>query len=414
MSRRWVPHFQCGGLTRSDKRNEFANNAQTGTQTTDTMEMRVLHLIDASAGWQQRIAISQLHDRLPAQGIESHIASIDAQAARQAQIPNGRVDALPKRLGLAAMAAPAVRTYTGRKTVNLIHAWGAEAAVAARAAFPNGKPIVVTIFDPGLSDRAVRQLRTVAEAGAFAVACASERVRRRLVERGIPLDATAVLRPAVDFAALSATDGSELRKRLGLPERCPLMLTPPLPGSLDGHMAAVWSVLMRSYLDKSVRIIVPGVGEEVETLARIARTSEHPEVAIFTKDRVRFEQLCAAADWLVVGSVEDIPITSLAWAMAASTPIVAPATYATTELLADGLNARLFKSPDNWRRRGATICTQYDRTEDLHKIKEAARGQAYEVFSLRRMADQHRRLYENLDRGAAPSDGISDPAMIAG
>jgi hypothetical protein len=44
---------------------------------------------------------------------------------------------------------------------------------------------------------------------------------------------------------------------------------------------------------------------------------------------------------------------------------------------------------------------------------EAARGQAFEVFGLRRFAEQTMRLYENMLSGASPGEGIVDSAHAA-
>ena len=49
---------------------------------------------------------------------------------------------------------------------------------------------------------------------------------------------------------------------------------------------------------------------------------------------------------------------------------------------------------------------------DFAKLKETARGQAYEVFSLRRFVEQTGRLYENAMSGAAADAEITDPAMV--
>jgi hypothetical protein len=127
---------------------------------------------------------------------------------------------------------------------------------------------------------------------------------------------------------------------------------------------------------------------------------------------VPFEDLCVAADALVLADVGDCSATAVAWAMAAGTPIIAPATYATTELLAHTLNAMLYKPGLTWRRTAVDICRLMLRLDETGKRTEVARGQAYEVFSLQRMVQQMRQVYVNLQAGSPPSREIRDPAIV--
>jgi len=46
----------------------------------------------------------------------------------------------------------------------------------------------------------------------------------------------------------------------------------------------------------------------------------------------------------------------------------------------------------------------------LDKAREVARGQAYEVFGVRRFIEQHMRVYDNLMSDRAPGEGITDSA----
>jgi hypothetical protein len=45
-------------------------------------------------------------------------------------------------------------------------------------------------------------------------------------------------------------------------------------------------------------------------------------------------------------------------------------------------------------------------------IVDAARGQAYDVFSPRAFLDNYARLYENLACGRPPGDGVRDRAIV--
>jgi hypothetical protein len=48
----------------------------------------------------------------------------------------------------------------------------------------------------------------------------------------------------------------------------------------------------------------------------------------------------------------------------------------------------------------------------LDKAREVARGQAYEVFGLRRCIEQHMQVYENVMSERAPGEGIAESARV--
>jgi glycosyltransferase involved in cell wall biosynthesis len=125
-----------------------------------------------------------------------------------------------------------------------------------------------------------------------------------------------------------------------------------------------------------------------------------------------FEELVAIADALVVAAPGDTSTTAISWAMAAGTAVIGSAVHAVAELIANKLNGLLFKIE-----KGETVAMPVARLlqnrDGQRKVKETARGQAYEVFGLRRFAEQHDRLYENLLTGRAPGEGITDPALVA-
>lgn len=411
--------------------------------------MHILHLLDASVGWEQRVAVRQLLAKLPATDYQQSVATIDKAIrhsfaskprqpwqtepppsggedcttrthSRPAASPDAKtavasdeveIALLPRRWGLPALAGPAVRRFVARQGVDLIHAWGIGAATAARAACPGDAPLAVSVFQPGVDPRDIRVLRTIGSIAGFAVCCAAERVRRRLVEQGVSFEQAALIRPGVDFAQVTDWKRTANRELLGAPARGLLVLAAPPPFD-EGHDATLWSVMMRRYFDENARVVIAGRGRRLERLRRLAEAGEHPQTAIFTGERIPFEALCAVADYLVIGSRGDISTTCLAWAMASGTPIIAAATHATSEILAHDLNALLFKADPNWPRRGAKLCALYDQTANLPKIKEVARSQAYEVFSQRRFIEQHRQLYDNLRAGESPSRGLTDPAMV--
>lgn len=375
--------------------------------------MRILHVLDASANWQHRVALTQLITKPPQGDWSQHVAVIDP-AGRSAvnHLTDINIEAAYRRAGLAVWSGPALRAICERLRIDLIHAWGVDSAAAAKAARPD-HPMALTVFDPGLSGRDIRVIRTVAASTKMGVTCAADRVRRRLVERGVPFESCALIRPAVDFAVVSAARSLPIRKSLGIAQEAMVVLTPPPDRDAYGHLPALWSVLVRSHLPGAVRLIIPETSPTQRRIERLVKTCEHPRSIVFSRERFCFEDLLSIADFFVIPATGDMAVTSLGWAMASSVPIIAAADYSVAEILSNDLNSVLFKIPNHWTRTGFHLCKLYQKQRDWRRLTEVARGQAYEVFGLRRCVRQTAQLWENLIAGKSVADGITDPAIHA-
>jgi glycosyltransferase involved in cell wall biosynthesis len=96
--------------------------------------------------------------------------------------------------------------------------------------------------------------------------------------------------------------------------------------------------------------------------------------------------------------------------MAAGVAVIGTAVHAVAELIANKLNGLLFKQTPGRSMVASLFRLLTDRVSQ-DKVRETARGQAYEVFGLRRCVEQHMRLYDNVLNGSPPGDGIVDSAM---
>ncbi len=374
--------------------------------------MRVLHLLDSTCGWEQRLAITQLLDRFDPKIVDCVVASIDPSHADEL-MPETDVIPVPRRLTLPVLAAPAIRSLNQSQPFDIVHAWGAPAAAAARAAQPVSSPLVISIFDPGLSTSEMRILLTVQASGKCVFSCAAEHARRRMVEQGIAFESCAVIRPGVDFKTIREVNKRDLRDQMGIAQDSFVAITPDPPSERGGHRSAVWAISMYAHLDRNIRLLVPGQSEAIADLQRLTASTNFPESISFTQSRFRFEELLPIADVLICGGTDDVSTTAVGWAMAANVTVVSPAIYCVAELVSNDLNGILFKAEDSWTRRGRQICVRLENARHAAKLREVARGQAFEVFSVRRSVDQHRQLYDNILANTSPSHNISDPATIS-
>jgi len=369
---------------------------------------RICHLFDGTAGWEQRVGVSQLLDRLPPERFESHIAAIHADA-RASLDPLGRaIDTLPHLARFPAFSGPAVSRYAVKRGIRVIHAWGVEAAVAARMAY--GTPLLLQLYDPLIATRQIKRIRVLARPMGFGIACSCELVRRRLIEGGVPQELIVVIRPAVDFAAINRTRRSSLREDLGVSLDDHLVIVPEPVSRAAGTYQAVYAVCMRNHLSGGLRLIVPGNSAERKRIEQSMAKLPVSSPFVPTNSHHPLEELVSISDTMLITPPGDISTTPIAWAMAAGVSIIGTATYAVSEMIANKTNGLLFKD-DPGQTTAASISRLLLDRKNQQEVKEAARGQAYEVFGLRRYTEQTMQIYDNLLTGRAPSHDITDAAI---
>jgi glycosyltransferase involved in cell wall biosynthesis len=145
-------------------------------------------------------------------------------------------------------------------------------------------------------------------------------------------------------------------------------------------------------------------------LKRFADSLNIDGLFTFTDQRHAFGDLLAVADLVVVAAVDDVPAVPLGWAMAAGRPIVGSAVPAVTEFIADRSNGLLCK-PGQPVLLAARIRTALNDPRLSARLADTARSQAFEVFSMRRNADQYRLFYENILADRSPGENIRDTAI---
>lgn len=370
----------------------------------------ICHLFDTAAGWEQRVALRSLLDKLPSDRWLNTVATIDPSVAACLRLVNPRLHVFQRPMCFNSLAAPLIMRFVHRRKVDLVHAWGARAAAVARAA--TEKPMVIELFDPAAATSDAKLLRTIARPKGFAIVCSCEIVRRRLIEGGVPPDLCVVIRPGIDFGWINHCRRGTLRDELGVAKSDTLVILAEPVTRKNGSFESFWAVALLNQLDGGMWCIVPGSSREQERVARYAATMPSRATIISPGDRYPFEELLAVSDVLIVAARGDVSTTAIAWALAAEAAVVAAAIPSVAELIAHKVNGLLYKQPRGKREVGTIVRLLEDRAA-LDKVREVARGQAYEVFGLRRCIEQHMQVYENVLRAAAPGEGIMDSARSA-
>ena len=369
---------------------------------------RVGHLFDGSADWQQRVTVSHILDRLPRDRYGSFVATIAGDATQELLGLGAPVEVLPAPCGLSLLAAPSISRFAARKRIHLMHAWGVPAATAAGAL--HGIPLIVHLFDPLTAHRHAKYLRTLTRPSGFAIACSCETVRRRLVEGGVPMEVTVVIRPGVDFALINRIQRSNLREQLGVTARARLIIFSEPVSRAGGQFEAVLAAAVGSQLTGDTRVVLPGQTRERRRIERFVDALLAKDTTIVPAGRIPYEHLVAVADVLLITPRGDTSTTSIAWAMAAGTAVVGTAVYSVAELIAHRVNGLLYKQVRG-QSMAASINGLLKDSAAQEKTVEVARGQAYDVFGLRRFIDQIARLYDNVLGGQPPQEGIVDSSI---
>jgi len=365
-------------------------------------------LFDAQIDWQHRLGVSQLQGSLESGQFECLLATLRPSNQHQLGLVGGPMKSLPFVLGTTILVAPLLRRFIQENRIDIIHAWGVDAAFAATQADTNSK-LVIELFDPVIGSGDAAKLRLAQQRSDAAIACATATVGRRLVECGIDPSACVVIRPGVDFGAINAARKDRLRERLGVPSGGLIVLTPEPVSRRNDAFAALWMVGLRSLRGEGDCLLLPGCSREKDRIERLARNLELAH-CLREVNGTPFEDVVPHADLLLIASGQDVPATAIAWAMAAGVPVVATAVYSTAEFISSRTNGLLIK-PDASKRMAIKLAKLLDDRPTLDEVRDTARAQAFEVFSVRRYVDQHVILYGNIQAGQAPGEGIHDPAQ---
>lgn len=370
----------------------------------------VCHIFDESAGWAERMSLRVLA------GGTSVGLTVAARPAVARMLLAGLPDPLPPTINLVARSAFFARAVFARavraRGCGLIHAWGVKAAAIARPC--EALPLVVDVRDPRLSSGDIKLLRIITGQPNTAVVCGSGVVRRGMIEGGISPDRCVIIRPGVDFSFINAVKRSHLRERIGIMRSDIAILLPPAEAPEQALVEALLATLTHARRHPDTRVILPGLSREALRLRRFAERLPGDVVSrlVCTGDDVPFEELLGIADLLLLTTKGDIPTTAIAWAMASRAAVIAPAVPAVAEMIAHRHNGLLLNTA---RARSLVVPIMRllgDRAA-WQKAKEEAHGQAFEVFRAKRCLEQYAALYQNLERGAPPGEGIADTAFAA-
>ncbi len=372
---------------------------------------RILHLIDRVDFDELQVALGPLLQMLPAAACGQAVAAIAGKRADFASILVSAVGRAPLRFGLPFSNAPAVRRLVDEQGIDLIHAWSIRAAACAALATPPRLPLALSVWDPQITPTQARSLLILRERPAFGALAANAVTQRRLIERGVPRERTAVVRPGVSFATINqARADAALRRSLGLTAEHTVMVLPGPPSVRGNQLHAVMIAEIVHRFVPGLVVLLPGCSAEQRKIMHYARLSSSTLPVIATESRCTPQQLLGIADILVMLPRGDVPTTLVAWAMASGVPLFGSAVYCIAEFIADGHNGHLVKLGQPMQAARKLLETLRSRVGNA-AVYDRARAQAFECFGKRRYVDQVRQVHGNLLEGRSAGSELVDSAI---
>lgn len=239
----------------------------------------------------------------------------------------------------------------------------------------------------------------------------TETVRRRLLAVGVPPDGCVLIRDSVDFAAINRASSAEVRSRLELAAADTAVLILPPVLRETGALLATWGAMLLGQVRPEVRLVVPDGGREAGRVARLIESCGMGQMLRLASRRFSLPELLTAADLAVYLPAGDAPMSSVVWALASGTPLVASAVGATTELLTHGHNAWLCR-PGNPREAARRMLQALDDREQSARQATLARSEVFRSVSRRGFVEGVRRVYEDLLADRRLRNGIDGGDLL--
>ncbi|MBI5762785.1 MAG: glycosyltransferase family 4 protein [Planctomycetes bacterium] len=370
---------------------------------------RILHLIDETTDETQLQTLATLRAKSGSLGVASTVCAMDGvDRSPAAAFLGQRPTPTPRRVLAELNWSPGLGRAARRDGANLVHTWGID-AVRTAAARLKGMPLILTINDPLQTREAAKWIRAL-PAGATVVA-GSQIIRTRLLTAGLSPERVVVIRGGVDFSAINDARKSGERAAL-VGESGPVVLMHGPASMGGGQYVGLWAAAIVAQIHRGIRVILPYDSTETARLRRFVASIRMEHMLVLPESRWTWSRLAACADVFCAPAIEEINTEPLAHAMAAGVVIVGSAVRSVAEIIADRHNGLLCKAGEA-RVLAARLLTAIEDVELRRKVTDTARGQAYEVFSVRAFAENYHRVYENVVASRPAGEGISDTAMVA-
>lgn len=225
--------------------------------------------------------------------------------------------------------------------------------------------------------------------------CASEAIRRLLLEDGVPPTRAVTVHEGIDLERVAAAPPAKLHEELWLPHHAPVVgnVGALVPHKGQRHLIEAAALVLRRVPD--ARFVIAGEGElraSLEKQIKDHRLEKHVLLAGFRPDVLSLHK---AFDVFVMSSVTEGLGTSLLDAMACEKPVIATMTGGIPEVVLDGETGILVPPRDHAAMADAIVKLLSDR--DLREqMGRAGLTRVRRKFSADRMVQHTLRVYQRV------------------
>jgi L-malate glycosyltransferase len=225
--------------------------------------------------------------------------------------------------------------------------------------------------------------------------CASEAIRRLLIEDGVQPTRAVTVHEGIDVERVGAAPPAKLHEELWLPHHAPIVgnVAALVPHKGQRHLIEAAALVVRQVPD--ARFVIAGQGELRESLERQIKEhhlEKHVLLAGFRPDVLSVHK---AFDLFVMSSVTEGLGTSLLDAMACGKAIVATQTGGIPEVVADG-ETGILVPPRDHQAMATAIVTLLTNGDLRARMGRAGHQRVLHRFTAERMVQQTLRLYERV------------------
>ena len=293
-----------------------------------------------------------------------------------------------------------------RKEYDVVHLFGSR---LLRIASTIARSRVLFSPDGFLSRRDRNWLRAIVRYRDVTTICPTDTQRRSLVESGVPIEKTVLIRPGVDFGSVGRRDRA-LRESLGFTDDDYVILAAGESSIASNHRLTCWAASVLNVLDGRYKMLAWASGPQSDIIRTFASRSLMPfatfagggggrksdSAVLHSSAKIpgsTYEQLLAVADVVLATATDPAPTLPLQLAMAAGVPIVSTAGQTTAEIVQDRSTALLVPKPHPRLLARRILDLREDETLK-RTIVDRARAEAYEYFVVSKTMEAVWHVYE--------------------
>jgi L-malate glycosyltransferase len=227
--------------------------------------------------------------------------------------------------------------------------------------------------------------------------CASECIRRILIEQGIPRERALTVHEGIDLAHVDAAPPTSVRQAFWLPTNAPIVGCVGALVEHKGHRHLVHAAADVVRAVPEARVVILGEGDLRDELTRLIHELGLERHVLLPGFRPDVLSLLKTVDVFVMPSITEGLGTSILDAMACGRPVVASAVGGIPEVVETEVTG-LLVPPRDATALGAAIVRLLRDSSEAARLAQAGRARVEASFTADRMVQQTLGVYQRLSQ----------------